>query len=320
MKNKGIIFSLSMLLLILSFILLNQSATLTNLDQQKTSKTLKSFQSLSDFFSNMTRSLIDLELKGSFKQTQERLLPFNFDVDGNELLLEFNVPIGENALSDYFDSINGFKIFVEDKNYSNFYTGIDANIITVQNALWDGNATTLNFVTEPSCMKISAQETGIVFTRGWCGSFDLGDITLFDINVAINAVGEDLNTISCSWEGSSSCPSEVYNPADTRPHFTLNVLDGNCSLCSFTTTQVKGHFTPSSNNWIAIHCIGGTCSSVKIDLNVAQSFTIDRNSNARRAPVDINVLLKNRIEKFYFDDLNLTISIEDFNLTMETPR
>ena len=320
MNNKGIIFSLSMLILILSFILLNQSTTITNLEQVQTAKALKSFQSLNDYYNNMIRSLVDLELKGSFKKTQERLVPFKFNVDGNALQLEFNVPIGENALSDYFDSINGFKIFVEDKNYSNFYTGIDGNITTVQNSAWGGSVTTLNFVTEPSCMNVSAKETGLVLKNGWCGNFDLGDITILDINVAINEIGEDLNTVSCFWEGTGTCPTEDFNPDDTRPHFTLNVLDENCSLCDFSTTLIKGHFNPSSNNWIAIHCTGDACSSEQIDLNVAQSFSIDRNSNAPRAVADINVLLKNRIEKFYFDDLNLSVLIEVFNLTMETPR
>ena len=83
---------------------------------------------------------------------------------------------------------------------------------------------------------------------------------------------------------------------------------------------VSGHFDISQNNWIAIICTGAECTATQIDINAAQYFSISRNSNALPVQISTGMLMKNKITGFYFNDMNITVSNNDFNISMRTTR
>ncbi|MBI2597884.1 MAG: hypothetical protein HYW50_01675 [Candidatus Diapherotrites archaeon] len=318
--QKGIIFTLSIFLLLMSFVLLLESNTKTSQKQNETAAILRTYQKLSDAFNNLHANIIDLGIKGSFKETKERILPFKFETDQNTISLQFGLPVREGTLARYFDTANAFEIFAEDKNYSNYYTGKNVAVEAAKNTGWGGGQTSLNFVVEPSCMNISAQQTGMVFGKSWCKDFDLSDTTRIDTNIIISTPNEDLNSISCFWNGTESCPNDPYNNTDPRPYFQLEIFDENCSLCAFSNTTASGHFDSSQNNWIAVHCTGTECISKQIDLNLAGEFLATRSTSGLPSTALAAITLKERIRKFYFNDLNISVSADDFNFRMRTQR
>jgi len=320
MQKKGILFSLSALLLVLSFILLQQAITRTSFAQTQAEKTITLFGNLNEKYASLASNIIELDTKSSYHQIQERPLPFTYSVDQNYIQLNYKTPLRQATLGNYFDLTNAFKIFAEDKNYSNFYSGINAKVDAAQNSSWGGMQTGLNFITEPSCMEISANEFGVSFGKGWCGQFDLNGTTRIDSNVSIYSPGEDQNTATCSWNESSNCPNDAFDPANPNPYFSLALLDQNCSKCALSTKTIKGHIDISKNNWIAVSCIGAACTSPQIDINVSQNYSITRNQNALPVQISTGITLKNKITAFYFNDMNIAVSENDYNTSMETKK
>lgn len=320
MNKKGIIFSLSMLFLVLSFVLLQQASNQNNTDTQKVFTAIKSFNRLSEYYSNLYKTVAELDTKNSYWEIQQRTLPFTLETDTNTVLVTLNIPPRHATLARYFDTINAFKIFAEDTNYSNYYTGITTQIQTTQNTDWSGAQESLGFLVEPSCMNFSLDENKIVFSRGWCSNFTLNQVTRIDANISINSPGEDLNKTSCYWSETDTCPNDDYNPLDTNPYFNIQIIDQNCSLCSFETTTVRGHFDTGENNWIRLSCEGTNCASKAIDLNISEFFSVTRNSDGLPAELSTAMLLKNTVSRIYFNDLNMTVSTRDFNMSAETKK
>ena len=320
MQKNGILFSLSALLLVMSFILLQQAITRTSFAQTQAEKTITLFGNLNEQYASLASNIIELDTKSSYRQIQERTLPFTYSADQNYIQLNYKTPLRQATIGNYFDLTNAFKIFAEDKNYSNFYSGINTQVDTTQNSAWGGAQTALNFITEPSCMKISVQETGISFQRGWCGAFDLNQASKIDSNISIYSSGEDQNTVTCSWNGNSACPSQSFDQANPNPYFSLTLFDQNCGKCALSTKTITGHADISKNNWIAVSCTGTGCTSPQIDINVSQNYSITRNQNALPVQISTGVTLKNKITAFYFNDMNITVSENDYNTSMETKK
>lgn len=320
MQKKGMLFSLSALLLVMSFILLQQAIIRTSFAQTQAEKTITVFRNLNEQYTSLASNIIELDTKSSYRQMQERTLPFTFSVDQNYIWLNYKTPIRQATLGNYFDLTSAFKIFTEDKNYLNFYSGIAAKVDTTKNGAWGGMQTALNFATEPSCMAISVQETGVSFQQGWCKAFDLNQTAKIDSNISIYSPSEDQNTVTCSWNGNSACPSQSFDQANPNPYFSLNLLDQNCGKCALSTKTIKGHADISKNNWIAVSCTGTGCTSPQIDINVSQNYSITRDQNALPVQISTGITLKNKITAFYFNDMNITVSENDYNTSMETKK
>ncbi len=320
MHKKGIIFSLAALILILTFIALSQTIIRTTAQQSQTEKTMALMRNLSQHYSSIESNIITLDTKSAHGKIQERALPFEYNVDTNHIELQYNTPIRATTIGHFFDIINAFEIFIEDQNYSNSYSGIATQVDTEKNSPWGGTQTTLNFIVEPQCTEISVRQTGITFGQGWCGTFDLNSASRIDTNISIYSPSEDLNSFACRWNSTDACPSQSFDPSNPNPYFSLQIFDENCTSCGFLQNTVSGHFDISQNNWIAIICTGAECTATQIDINAAQYFSISRNSNALPVQISTGMLMKNKITGFYFNDMNITVSNNDFNISMRTTR
>jgi hypothetical protein len=316
MKNKGIVFSLSVLLLVLSFVLLQQATTRASIAQSQAEKSNSMFRNLNEHYAGLASNTIELDTKSSYGKIQQRTLPFMYKADQNYLELSYKTPLKHSTIGNFFDLINAFKIFVQDKNYSDFYNGINTQADTIENSNWGGTQTGLNFITEPSCMQIFVDENGITFGKGWCGQFDLNQAALIDSNISVYSPTEDLNKITCMWNENNSCPDDPFDTTNPNPYYSLQILDQNCSECAFSAKTVNGHIDISKGNWIAVSCDGTSCTSPQIDINVAQNYSISRNENALPVQITTGIMLKNKITAFYFNDLNITVSGTDYNISM----
>ncbi len=320
MKNKGLVFSLATLFLILSFLLLEQTTTTTNQNQQETFTLLKAFEKVNEDYQNINENIIDLDTSGNLGKIQQRLLPFKFGVDKNAISLEYTIPIKATTIGKYYDAANALQIFYEDKNFSNYYHNVNATIFAKKNSYWGGTESTLNFTVEPSCMNMLVQQRGILFSDGWCAAFDLNKVQRIDTNLTITTQNEDLNAVKCYWNASTNCPSQNYSAANPNPYFYIKIFDQNCSGCNLATTEVKGHFDISKNNWIKIMCQKPSCVSAPIDINASDILEIKRDVNALSAKINITLNLNTRIESFYYDDFNFSLTINDYNIKAERPR
>ncbi len=316
MNKKGILFTFMTLLLLLNILGINSVIREQQFISKESVSEISALVIVNNKLGNILANVAELDEEN--KAFNQRILPFNYDVDGNTILVGQGLPVGRTSMGSYFDAINSLAIFVGDTNYENVFDGIAVDIDTVQNSDWDGSSNRLNFIVEPQCLKYTVDVNESLLGAGNCiGQFDIDDVLRYDLNITIGGTyTEDFNSVQCEFTGFIDCPDMDFNSSILLPFFELNFNDDNCSNCLIEESlkTIKGHYDSSYDNNITISCVsmGGVCNSTPIDVNVGEGMVISHSGNS--IDITIGTTFKNPIDSFEFDDLNVSVSNSSFNI------
>lgn len=324
MNNRGILFTLMTLLIILS-LLTFISVVEQGMSESQQLGYVTTFLRSAEKFSNIERNIIILDKTEPITNLSERVLPFIYIVDDNTLSIIQELPLKESDFDSFYDTINIYEIFEEDKNYPRAYTGIDVSIDTLKNPLWGGTSNELVFLIDPFCFEF--RESGLdVMSVGksahekCSGVFDPNVIRRIDVNVTIVQFAEDYNVISCN---SGSCDGSVwhqeFDEGNSEPYFELEIIDNDCGNCNLDNNEKKisRHYNSASIYVIELKCVpgvpGGICISDSVIVTLSDGLAIEHTSDERIVS-EIKTEFKSDIDKFYFPDFDVNVTETDFNV------
>ena len=184
MNKRGIFFTFMALLLLLNILGINSIIR----EQQFISKESVSEISALVIVNNKLNAILAniVELDKENKIFNQRILPFNYDIDGNTILIGQELPVWETSIGNYFDAINSYVIFIGDANYANVFDGIGVDINATKNPDWNGSSNQLNFIVEPQCLKYTVDVNESLLGAGNCTEqFDIDNVLRYDLNISI---------------------------------------------------------------------------------------------------------------------------------------
>ena len=304
-NNKGIFFSVMTLFLILAIVSFNVMLDNAAID-------LKSFDestsliSISNRYSNIYSQTISLRKEGYPKQVFERSLPINYDINNTKKSISISqkFPTSESLFDETFDTMNFFRIFMEDANTENIYDGIMVDVNTPRNSLWSGSKEQVSFLIDPICYGITTDVNSILFykviTDKCTEQFASTNIKQFFFGIKPSS-NLDYNTVLCN---GGACPSEAYNGIDH--YFELVIDDSDCFNCSISKKVISQNFNPGDDINIWIGCNGACASDPTTIIHDALDFNIMSNG----AQIDFNseIIFDKKINDFLMYDINMRVS------------
>lgn len=306
LNSRGLMFSLMVLVLILGVLLLNGYIAKSRNDTFNSENTI-SLTNLNEKISNVQSNIGNLPKSGKAKQAFERILPFNYSFDGNYLDINFSLPFESAKISNFFDSLNLYETFVEDKNFSNAYDGFDINLSTLKNQAWGGQSKNLQFVSLPSCMAIKNNDLNQIrfedSNHNSCSqNFLMANVKRIDFNIAL--FDDDFNSIKCN---AGICPQDSYLQGSANPYLNIYLETKNCPSCLLSQKIISKHFNPVSDFNFFLYCSGTNCKSKSITLIAGQKLY----ETATKAIItSIKFTFKEPIENLFFSDFNVLVSLD----------
>ncbi|PIU21355.1 MAG: hypothetical protein COT15_02775 [Candidatus Diapherotrites archaeon CG08_land_8_20_14_0_20_34_12] len=305
-NSKGALFSFMVLVLILGLILLNSYIDASRQNSFGFENSI-SLSKVNEKISNVQNNIGILPKEGKSKQVFQRVLPFNYSYDANSLDLNFSLPFESSKINNFFDSINLYKIFVEDQNYSNLYDDIAVSLSTLKNSAWGGSNNNLQFLVLPICMRIKNEDLNkIVFEDGnssLCSqSFSMSSVKRIDLNIIL--YDADFNAIKCN---GAACPQDSYSQSNPNPYLNIYLETKNCPTCLLSQKTISKHFSPALDFNFFLYCNGAGCTSKPITLIAGQKlyeFTSKTNT------LSIKFTFNQEIESFMFLDFNILASTD----------
>lgn len=279
MKNqKGILLTASVFILVIAILFFNSTI------QQKT----LSFEQRTDWialreagnqYNEIQRELVQLDLSGNKKEILERGLPFTYDASSNSVSFTQNVPITTSALTSYFNMLNGYRIFLQQKASERLSQEFSLDINSAKDSSWGGTASSANLLVQPTCLAYSLSIQNASWKPGnspQCDqAFDPVDLDRMDLNLLIVDVREDFDTLTCN---DAACPQDPYNPSDPDPYFALTIDTSHCTDCALPQTTVSRHFSLGSNYLVKLSCGAEECDSETVSITVNNLLTVGRSS------------------------------------------
>ncbi len=310
MNQKGIMFSLMVLIMILSVIALQDVFRESKIAQQRNPEKTRIF-SVNEKYENINRNIVDLFKEDYLREVSQRNLPFNYLIDGNKIKFNHSIPWDKGTIENYFDTINTYRIFISDKNYSNAFDGIFTQVETLQNSEWGGTATDTHFLIQPFCTNF---ETGDLnraritesFASQCLNSFDENKMRRFDVDIVVRNSNEDFNSVFCS----NGCSSQNFNPSNSNPYYRLVIDDTKCSSkCNLSQTVFSKHFLADDNETIIL----SGAASKPLRIRFMNGVLVQRNGDFF-VDSNIQVQFDQNISDLFFLDFNFTLTEPDFNI------
>ncbi len=267
--------------------------------------------SVGNRFRNIERAITGLDKQGVAQAVDERILPFNYDLNGdlNYLTIEQRLPLRDEQFNEFFDIINMFEMFLEDQNREHFFDGIAADVNTLKNSNWGGSDDTLHFLVEPFCYGYTVNPNTMLFggsTSEKCeGSFQDSYMRRFDLNLTVANVDEDFDEILCN---NGNCPQDPFNPGDDNPYYRVEIDDRSCGNCDLSQTIASEHFDPADDFNVVISCSSGECNSSTVIFSGSGTDLNLYHESSYRLNVDAKTTFSREIENFYFLDFNITVT------------
>ena len=306
--SKGILLSLLTLFLLLNLIALNQIAVQSDSSASESIAGISALTAASDKLELVAENIVFLHRFGAAESIAERALPFSFSLDSNRFEARQRLPVNADTLNGFFDSINSFRVFVSDTNYSNAFDGLAVDANTIENDSWNGNSERISFLVKPQCLEFFVKDLNLAgFNAGNCESaFDINSVKRFDLNVLVPST-EDFNSVQCSFDGSIGCPSAEFTPGAQGNFVEINLLDENCSNCSIPAGQKKisAYYIASADNNVTISCTG-ICNSEPVVISVGKGLTVESSGN--RIEFVFSALFDSPVKQFKFNDFNVSVS------------
>lgn len=268
MNNRGFVFAIMTVFLVLAVIYFNQSYLVSSERLSIPQEGLRLSES-SEYYRNASSIFSDFYKTGYDLNSAFRTVPFDYNFPGdNSLLVSFNAPLLER-LNESFDFLGLASVFISSSGNSDAFGGAIIDINSPRNAFWGGTDTNLEFIILSHCYSAAVDDSN-TFTLSPSSSdkclspFSAGAVREVDINVSILSSLSDYSSVTFdSVECSGSCPAEADNPLDLNVFYVIRVDDSSCSSCSLASSQKIISFTAVSgtDHNIILSCTTPGCSS-----------------------------------------------------------
>lgn len=322
MNSRGVLFTLMAVAMLLSVLSLNYVSRQNQISAENNTAQLSSLINTGNKYSEIYSEIVDLGKEGVAKTIYQRIVPFDYVIDANSLLISYNLPANQSVIDNYFSIINSYAIFISDTNYLTTYSGVDVDINTTKNFTWLGTQNTLSFNILPQCMELVLEDTTSLTIQesnaaSCAGIFSQDSLISFDINILLKKPTSDYNSVGCSFSGVADCPQNTFNPLSTDPFISIEILDSLCRKCSLSdqNTTISTHYNPYADNNIVIECIQAgaePCASEPITIILGTPLTIS--AAADRTDLNISLTLTQPVEQLTFKDVNFSVYKEDFDI------
>ncbi len=310
-QRRGIIFSLVVLLLLLNLIALKSIYSQSKMVVSQGSVEALGFESVQGLYNDIVHNAVEFGASSSDFSVTQRIFPFEMQIDDNRIVVEQEIPIKLDELHVFFDAVNSFEVWLEDSNYTNFFSGLVVDVNTIKNNEWSGSEVGVSVFALPSCLKYSVfdeNRTGFGMDTLCEPSFDFNSVISYDVNVFLDDT-VDFNLVSCSFDGNLICPQDDFNSLSQLPFVEINFFDENCSACQLDPQRIGKHFNPFAQNRVNVLCSGALCQTP--DLNITISGFPQVSYKGTRQSFSFGVL---------FDHEVTSTSFFDFNFSIENPR
>ncbi|MFH0955572.1 MAG: hypothetical protein V1777_05695 [Candidatus Micrarchaeota archaeon] len=311
MNSRGIIFTVSVLVLILAIIVLTTSIQRSDFSIANQPE-LSALKIAGQKYRDISRSLLELDLNGPKKNTLSLGLPFSYGSDQNRFFISQRFPVNPGEISDYFNSLNGYRIFFGKQALKGLPHGFLLDINTAKDANWGGTANQLNFLLNRQCMAYRFSVNRIVFedaNNSQCiGTYNPTNTRKTQIKIKFSDSREDLNAALCN---GVACPANAFNDANSESYFSIR-FDSNASPKSGLPV-IGTHYSVAADYNVFLYCDNPDCFSKPIQFLFGKSIQVSRDSN-QTANFDWNFEFKQNLSRFLTLDVNFAIQNPDYNI------
>ena len=310
--RKGVLFTLLAFILLLSVLSLHQLTEKRKNALESTVIESNAFGRVSDKYANIRNNFTVLGASEAERLVDERILPFNYSIDGKRFSISTTLPARQSQVNNFLETMNAFRVFIEDENYSNEFDSMRADLNTLLPTTWGGTDTNISFLVEPQCLKYSILDKNVQRLEFICEGYDYSAVKSQDVNIFLGVVHDFNFTVSCNFnnEPASDCSdsnnlNNAFDPASTLPYLSIEIFDENCGSCTLNTATIRGHFDPAQESSVKMRCISPGCTMPDLDLNFAGATILEYGGELMS--VSIAVDLNSAIEEFSFSDANISV-------------
>lgn len=309
MNNRGILFSLIVMLMLLSVISLKSVNTGSKKIAAGNSVELLAFNSLEQKFDDILMNSVRFSGFGGGETVKQRILPFDFTLDQNTFTASMELPVDKRGIDIFFDALNAFEIWLEDPNSVVYYSGILADANTPKNSAWGGTGNSLQLHILPQCLKFKVFDENKVGFEGSSAcetQFSASNVSRYDVNITLSDTA-DFNSVTCNFDSNMECPANTFNPSSNQPFVQVSIVDVNCSRCSIDLQlkTISTHFDPAKQHNVLLSCVGVGCISTDMNISVSNVPQVDFRGPAQT--LRLGVTLKQEIESLDYLDFNFSV-------------
>ncbi len=309
MGSRGILFSLMVMLLLLSVLALNSAVQKRGVSTDSAANESSAFRKVSDKYSNLLNNLARLTMNKAEKAVDQRILPFTYDIDTNTITVRADLPTLQSKVDSYLAVLNSYRVFVEDSNYLGEFDSLKSDVNLPTPPTWGGTDRNASFIVKPHCMKYTIGESNSMVFEFTCAGYTYSTMRRQDLNITLSSA-HDFNSLSCSFNGSSSCFNNDFNAQNPLPYVSINLLDANCVKCVLGQKLVRGHFDTSFTSRVTVSCVGASCTTPSLDMNFMGRTTY--RFSGQKVGLAVSVDLNSQIEDFLFNDINVLVENPSF--------
>ena len=311
MNNKGALFSLMIFILLGTLLALHQiSFQQENILKEGISET-NAFKKVSDKYANIKNNFTVLTTSAAEREIDQRILPFNYIIDSNSFDLNMSFPLRQTKIDSYIEILKAFELFLEDTNYANEFDSMHVDINTLNPASWGGTDTNISFIIQPQCLKYTIYDENILEFEFVCNDYNYSTILRQDVNITLNTA-HDFNSVTCNFNGSTTCFDNVFDPMDLDPYVSVTIFDATCFNCQLSQTSIRGHFDPGVDSNITISCVGIGCVTPDLILDFSNKTRVEFTGDVIELLIAID--LNSGIDSLSFNDANILVENRYFGV------
>jgi len=311
LNERGVFFSIMVFLLLSVFLSLFEFASEQNYSLKEILNESNAFQKTSDKYANLENNLVNLTTSDAEGLIDQRILPFTYNIDYNLFSLSTEFPVRQSKIDSYLEIVNAFRIFVEDSNYSNEFDSLAVDVNTSLPESWGGSDKNISFAIYPQCLKYSVLDSNTISFDFVCADYNYMSIKKQDLNIVLNSV-HDFNSISCSFNGVSTCFDYDFNNMNSQPYVNLVIDDSECPLCELNQNSIRGHFDPSQTSSVTISCSGASCITPAMNFDFNERTMISY--TGQRVSFSVLFEMDSIVESFKFNDANYSVENSVFGI------
>lgn len=306
LNKKGMLFSIMVFILLGSLLTLHQLTLKHDGVLNESIANTNVFNRVSDKYANVKNNFTVLTTSDAEREVDQRIVPFDYDINSTKLGITTELPIRQIKIDEYLEILNSFRIFLEDESYSNEFDSMYVDINTLTPASWSGTDKNISFVIHPQCLKYSILDQNTMQLEFVCDDYNYMSIIKQEVNITLKSI-HDFNSMSCNFNGSTTCFNDDFNSLETNPYLSVNIDTQNCFNCQLGQTSVRGHYNPGIKSEITLACVGSGCLTPDFDMNFMEMTRLSYTGQA--VDLALTIDFNSIITSFDFNDAN--ISVED---------
>ena len=339
MNRKGIFITFMVFLIVASILAANEAGKKIDYRQEQKHIDDMAFNTVNNAFNNFYEEVVSLNKEGMARIIQQRPMPFEYDLNGNSIILHQRIPVMESTIRSYIDALNIYSIFI---NYS-AEEDLDIYTETVKNTAWGGtmNPPDLNYAILPQCllydingccndvnlMAFKALANG---ENNCVGGFNYGDFNVVDINILLNSSGCTTGSIA----GNLGGKKQIFDPLSPYPYFKIVINEINpfcpgtgCKITANGMEERYGHFNPETFapateiDSLLVNCDAQEWIRAKLGKESAgDAFPLAVYNKIRNRPVevDLNLTFDKPVKLFYFTGFSISVGKKNFSIKRNT--